>query len=277
MTKINRTQLLLIIGAAVLFVLLYFAPKKSEHPAKEAMASSSKKTTETIESFMKSATEMLSPELKQMNDAFLKNISGSEKNKWLDSLVKFWDKAKRPDLASFYTEKKAASINKAEDWFKAGERYYYSLRFIKDEEEVPVLYGSSMRCYENGLKLDPNNTDGKIMLAACYVEGSQDPMKGVTMLREIEKTDSNNVKLQLNFAFFSVKSQQWDKAIKRFEKVLKIDPNNIEVYLHLADAYEQQGNKSKTIEMLEKYVANSNDLTSQQEIKKYIQQLKTSN
>jgi len=100
-------------------------------------------------------------------------------------------------------------------------------------------------------------------------------MKGITMLREIEKTDSNNVKLQMNFALFSVRSQQWDKAITRFNKVLKIDSTYIEAYLHLADAYEQQGNKPKTIDMLEKYVANTNDVTSRQEVKKYIQQLKS--
>jgi len=55
------------------------------------------------------------------------------------------------------------------------------------------------------------------------------------------------VKLQLTFAFFSVKSQQWDKAIRRFNNVLKIDPLYIEAYLHLADAYEQQGQKEKQL------------------------------
>ena len=273
----GKTQLLLIAGAVVLFVLLYFAPKKSEHPAKDENSIVKIKTSETIESFVKTAAGVLDKDLKQSHDAFLKNAQANEKNRWFDSLVKFWDKIKRPDVASYYLEKKASLNNKAADWFKAGERYYYSLRFVKDPNEVPVIYLSTMRCYENGLKLDPNNTDGKIMLASCYVEGTQDPMKGITLLKEIEKTDSNNVKLQLNFAFFSVKSQQWDKAIKRFEKVLQIDPKNIEVYLHLADAYEQQGNKTKTIEMLEKYVANSNDVTSQQTIKKYIDQLKKTN
>jgi tetratricopeptide (TPR) repeat protein len=95
------------------------------------------------------------------------------------------------------------------------------------------------------------------------------------MLREIEKTDSNNVTLQLNFAFFSVKSQQWDKAIKRFEKVLQVDSTYIEAYLHLADAYEQSGQKNKTIEMLEKYKSKTDDAMSRQEIDKYIQQLKS--
>ena len=99
-------------------------------------------------------------------------------------------------------------------------------------------------------------------------------MKGITLLREVEKTDSNNVKLQMSFAFFSVKSQQWDKAIKRFQKVLQIDPLFIEAYLHLADAYEQKGDKSKTIEMLEKYASITEDAMAKQEVLKYIDQLK---
>ena len=112
------------------------------------------------------------------------------------------------------------------------------------------------------------------MLASCFVEGSTDPMQGISMMREIERTDSNNVKLQLSFAFFSVKSGQLDKAITRFNKVLQVDSNYIEAYLHLADAYEQLDNKGKTIEMLQKYSAKTADVTAKVEINKYIDQLK---
>ncbi|MGZ3931851.1 MAG: hypothetical protein ACXVP0_10875, partial [Bacteroidia bacterium] len=210
MTRVKQTQLLLLVIAAGLFVLLYIAPKQPEHvPKKEGMPNAAAKAPETIESFVKTAAGVLSPEMKQQHDLLVKQAAGTEKARWLDSLVGFWDKAKRPDVASFYFEKKSVIENKAAIWFKAGDRYYYSLRFIKDPEEAASLYQSAERCYEAGLKLEPGNLDGKIMLAACFVEGSQDPMKGISMLREIEKTDSNNVKLQLNFALFSVKSQQW--------------------------------------------------------------------
>jgi cytochrome c-type biogenesis protein CcmH/NrfG len=131
-----------------------------------------------------------------------------------------------------------------------------------------------MRCFSKGLKLKPNDVDARIMLASCFVEGSQDPMQGITMLREVEKTDSNNVKLQLSFAFFSVKSGQLDKAIARFNKVLKVDSNYIEAYLHLADAYERQGKIPETISALEKYSEKTTDVTAKVEIEKYIQQLK---
>ena len=78
----------------------------------------------------------------------------------------------------------------------------------------------------------------------------------------------------MTFAFFSVKSQQWDRAIKRFNRVLEIDPLYIEAYLHLADAYEQQGQKNKTIEMLEKYASVTDDAMAKIEVQKYIEQLK---
>jgi tetratricopeptide (TPR) repeat protein len=93
------------------------------------------------------------------------------------------------------------------------------------------------------------------------------------MLREIEKTDSNNVNLQLNFAFFSEKSGQWDRAIARFNKVLKIQPDFIEAYLHLADAYQQKGDKANAIESLKKYVALVDDVTIKTEVQDYINKL----
>lgn len=278
MTSVKRTQLVLLAVAAVLSVLLYIAPKQPQHaPVKEAALPGKARAAESIESFVKTAVAVLAPAQKQQHDRFLKNAAGAGKTQWLDSLTAFWDQLKRPDIASFYVEKKAADQNKAAEWFKAGDRYYYSLRFVKDNNEMPTLYQNAMHCYENGLKLEPGNTDARIMLAACYVEGTQDPMKGIGMLKEVEKTDSNNVKLQMNFAMFSVRSQQWDKAIARFNKVLAIDPTYIEAWLHLADAYEQRGDKNKTIEMLEKYVAATNDPTSKQEVKRYIQQLKNTN
>jgi tetratricopeptide (TPR) repeat protein len=106
------------------------------------------------------------------------------------------------------------------------------------------------------------------------VEGTSDPMKGITLLREIEKTDSNNVDLQLAFAAFSSKSGQMDKAIIRFEKVLKLKPDYLEAYLYLADAYEKKGDKQKAIIALESYSSLIEDEGVKKEIKKYINQLK---
>jgi tetratricopeptide (TPR) repeat protein len=270
--SVKKTHLVLIISAIVLFVLLFIAPKIApkhsdgdghDHSAENKAVS----INATLDVYLNLALNSLDPEKKKQIDKFIAA-------KQLDSVVVFWDKLKRPDLAAFYTEELAKKENKVANWLKAGNRYYYAIQFIQDKTAIPVLYQSASRCFAKGLELEPNNVDAKIMLASCYVEGSEDPMEGIKRLKEIEKTDSNNVKLQLTFAFFSVKSGQLDKAITRFNNVIKIDSNYIEAYLHLADAYEQKNNTEKTIEMLEKYSAKTTDVTARIEIEKYIQQLK---
>lgn len=271
-----KTQIGLIITAVVLFVLLFLAPKTySGKPEQANDAVSKTATTASIETFIAMASKVLKPEDKIAYDALLANADNSKSDSAFIPVVQFWDKQKRPDFAAYFVEKTAERKQTSEAYTKAGDRYYYSVRFTKDENEIPALYQSAKRCYEKAISKDADNADAKIQLAACFVEEGQDPMKGITMLKEVEKTDSNNVKLQLTFAFFSVKSQQWDKAIKRFEKALAIDPLYIEAYLHLADAYEQQGQTSKTIEMLEKYASVTDDAMAKKEVLKYIEQLKS--
>lgn len=275
MTNTRKTQIGLIAIAVVLFVLLFLAPtKKSADVAEKIDVKPSTESSANIESFILIAEKALSVNLKHTYDSLINAANASKVDTAYLTVSDFWDQQKRPDFAAFYVEKSANKQQTSEAFAKAGDRYYYSIRFVKNNEEVPVLYESATRCYQKAIDKNPKNIDAKIQLAACFVEGSQDPMKGVTLLREIEKTDSNNVKLQLSFAFFSVKSQQWDKAIKRFNKVLEIDPLFIEAYLHLADAYEQQGDKNKTIEMLEKYAKLTDDAMAKKEILKYIDQLK---
>lgn len=276
MKPANKIQIGILAAAIVLFVLLYFANKKPVTKA-EDVVSQAGQTTEKIDLgvFIKSKTAALSDSLKKKFSELEGAIAkASDKGAALDSMTRFWDKQMMPDIASTYVEKKAELEKKSTAWFTAGERYYYAVRFVKDGAEVSALYQKAIYCYSKGLELEPGNTEATIRLAACYVEGTADPMKGIGMLKEVEKKDSNNVNLQLNFAMFSAKSGQWDKAIARFEKVLKIKPDYLEAYLYLADAYEKSGNTEKTIEALQKYVDRVPDKDEKREISKYIEKLK---
>ncbi|MDX2174104.1 MAG: tetratricopeptide repeat protein [Bacteroidota bacterium] len=267
----KKTQVLLVLGALVLFVLLFIAPKMAPKSAEDVKSTNKQQSAinlnATIEVYVNIALKNLEPPKKQSFDKLL-----ALKN--YDSTIVFWDKQKRPDIASYYTEELAKKTNTSDNWLKAGNRYYYAVQFLQDQTEIPVLYQCAMRCFQKCLQTQPNNVDAKIMLGSCYVEGTDNPMEGITILKQVEKTDSNNVKLQSAFASFSVKSGQVDKAIYRYNKILQLDTANIEVYLYLADIYEQQNNTQKTIEVLEKYAAKTNDVTARLEITKYIQQLK---
>ena len=276
MTITRKTQIGLVITTLVLFVLLFLAPKThSDKNSESKEMISTNQNSGSVKSFLEIAVSSLKPDEKSAYELLEKAANQSKIDTSFISVVHYWDEHKRPDLASFFVEKIADRVKNSDGYFKAGNRYYYSIKFVKNNSEIDVLYQSASRCYKKSIDLNPKNIEAKIQLAACYVEDGKDPMKGITLLKELEKTDSTNVKLQLTFAFFSVKSGQIDKAIKRFNKVLEIDPLFIEAYLHLADSYEQQGDKNKTIEMLTKYASLTQDAMAKQEVLKYIEQLKS--
>ena len=263
----KKTQFLLIAGALVLSVLLFMAPRIVPPSPESSNAGNDAQPSATIDVYAQMALKNADPSQKRILDEMMRV-------KQFDSISMFWDRVRRPDLAAYFMEEKAELTGTPSAWFDAGKRYYYSVQFCQDKTEIPALYQCAMRCLAKSLEKEPANTEAKILLASCYVEGTAEPMKGITRLKEIEKTDSNNVQLQLSFAFFSLKSGQTDKAVQRFKKVLAIDSNYIAAYLHLADAYEQQGNTAETISMLEKYASRTSDVTAKIEIGKYIDQLK---
>lgn len=272
----NKKQIAVISGSVILIVLLIFAntrPPVSEN--KKEMSGHAGTTDNTsISSLVENAKNALNAGQKLTFEKLEEGLKSSPDKKLVfEKIINQWDSLRQPAIAAYYMEQEAIAMGTEKNWNEAGNRYYMATRFAKDNEK-PMLYNKAIECFEKTVELNPKNVEAKISLGACYVEGSSNPMKGVGMLREIEKTDSNNVNLQLNFGFFSEKSGQWDKAISRFNKVLKIKPDYIEAYLHLADAYEQKGDKTKAIESLEKYITLVDDATVKTEVQNYINKLK---
>lgn len=71
---------------------------------------------------------------------------------------------------------------------------------------------------------DPDSL--KLQQAVELVNG-ENPMAGITLLREMVAEDSTNVDAHYYLGLFSVKSGQLDKAIDRFERVLALRPDDI--------------------------------------------------
>lgn len=272
----NKVQISVLLGSVALIVLLLFAdtrlPEKENEP--ENIAGSLNSQQVDIAYYVDSLEKKLDADKQETIVRLTKELETSEnKQEVFNKIANEWNKVRQPILAAYYVEQAAKESSKALDWKKAGEYYYTATRFVRPEEH-PMLFAKAISSFEKVLEIEPENVDAKIKLASCYVEGSAMPMKGIGMLREIEKTDSNNVNLQLSFAFFSEKSGQWDKAIERFEKVLKLQPDFTEAYLHIADAYDRKGEKDKVIESLEKYISLIDDEAIKEEVRNYINKLK---
>ncbi|MEO6904153.1 MAG: tetratricopeptide repeat protein [Bacteroidia bacterium] len=275
--SVTKKQLIVFAGSIIVIVLLLIANTKIPEKKEESKLSDHANTkVQSIDVLVENAKKALNGAQKSFIERLeLRIDTAQDKRTVYESIVNQWDSLKQPIPAAYYSEKAAIASSTEKHWEEAAARYYAATRFATDADKQQ-LFHKAMECYEKVLELNPNNVEAKISLASCYVEGSQEPMKGITMLREIEKTDSNNVNLQLSFAFFSEKSGQWDKAIARFHKVLTINPNFIEAHLHLADAYQQKGDKENAIKSLESYLKLVDDVTIKTEIQDYINKLKNS-
>lgn len=273
--KLNKTQIAVVSGALVLIVLLLLANTKLLPKEEAPVAEHEHSETADFTKIVQSAIDALGASEKKAVQSLDEAIKTSpDKKLAFENMINMWDSLRNPSVAAYYMELASQASPTEVNWLEAANRYYAATRFV-EETNRPLLYNKAIESYNHVLEMNPKNIDAKISLAACYVEGSPDPMKGIGMLREIEKTDSTNVNLQLNFAFFSERSGQWEKAIARFEKVLKFQPDYIEAYLHLADAYIQMGDKTKAIESLKKYVALVDDVTIKTEVQDYINKLTT--
>jgi tetratricopeptide (TPR) repeat protein len=277
MKSVTKKQIAVLAGSLIVVVLLLVANTKLPDNKEDVKTSEhAGPMTAGMVSFVDNAMKALPANQKAaIQKLQAATETAADKKMAYERLITAWDSLHQPVVAAYYMEKAALASPIEKNWTAAGNRYYMAVRFVGDAERQ-LLYSKAIVCFEKALELNPSAVETKISLASCYVEGSSEPMKGIAMLREVEKVDSNNVNLQLNFAFFSEKSGQWDRAIKRFEKVLKIQPDFIEAYLHLADAYKQKGDKENAIKSLEKYLTLVDDVTIKTEVQNYINQLKNS-
>lgn len=190
----------------------------------------------------------------------------------LDTLIQMLRAKKQWVLSVYFEEIKYQQSAADTVWYYLGKNYYDALGFISEASEAEPLISSAVRCFKKATLLNDKNTNAQIMLASCYVQ-SKSPMLGVQMLKELEKKDSNNVLLQMQLAEFSLRSNQLDKAIQRYQKVLRLDSTKTEVYAYLSDIYLQKQDTLQSIQFLRKFAATISDTALRSSIKHYIHSL----
>lgn len=191
-----------------------------------------------------------------------------------DELAVEYTKLDKPLAVAYYMVKQAYRLNSVSAFIKAGDYNAQLLQTAPDEKAHNYLMHNVVDCYEKAVDLDSNIIENKLRLASAYIEGSQNPMQGIGILRNIVAKDSNNVDAQLMLARFGIVSGQFDKAIVRLEKVLYLQPQNTEALVLMAQAYENSGNIPGAIEMLEKLKKNVKEPGVIKEIDAKIAELK---
>ena len=109
--------------------------------------------------------------------------------------------------------------------------------------------------------------DKEVEEALTIINGGGAPMKGIQKLRDVLAADSNHVGAIRQLGFLSMRTNQFEKAIKRFERLLEINPEESQAYFLLGEAYEGLGDKKNAIKAFESFVS----LTKNEEAKKAVE------
>lgn len=268
-----------IIGASIaLVVVIYFLPKGSE------IGTSAKPEDEPVpstgsfseEAYLKKAKTRLAWNLSTKADSLEGLLSKSVKDSTiLDSLVAIWDAAQSPGVAAGYSQMKASQTGREKDWINAAYRYFDATKATTDSAESAWFVSKAMEAYQKVLEINPKNLDAKTDLGILYAEASPQPMKGITLLREVVTENPLHENAQLNLGFLSMKSGQYDKAIDRFNQVLKINAARIDMHVYLGEAYLQQGDKENAVRNFEIFKNLSNDQEMNQQIDNYIKEIRS--
>jgi cytochrome c-type biogenesis protein CcmH/NrfG len=127
------------------------------------------------------------------------------------------------------------------------------------------------------LEILPGDINTRIKMAEIYVQGTQEPMKGIGILRSIVDSLPDNVPALIALGRMSLQSGQFDKARERLEKVLQLEPQNTEAMYFLAVTEAESGNTEKAVQLLQlckQLVANPE---FDKEIDTFIKDLKNKN
>jgi tetratricopeptide (TPR) repeat protein len=278
MQSIKKSQWLILLAIIIIMTALLTLDLKPPGTGNGMMAGAAENKSATADISMdtematakKSFADNTNKMILQLENE-LSELSGNEKELKIKELAEVYANNNQFTVAALYYL--SGSADDANEYILAAEAFRKAYKNNSDSSKIPVLIEKATTCFQSALEKDPSNLDAKSGLGSCIVDAGQNPMQGIQLLLAVVKVDSLNLNANLNLGLFSMKSGQFDKAIKRFETVAKLKPS-AEIYGMLADAYEQTGNNEAAIAALKKAKAYIIDKDILVNIDNYIKNLK---
>lgn len=275
---LNTKQIVVIVLVVVLMAGLLAQPIKGLVDKEQGNTEANAEQPSSMYT-MKSASELakqginssLSQDISAI-EAQAEKADGEEKIALLEQLVTKWDDVAKPIPQGFIYQELAKLSPKFEYFLKAGDAFRAGYTNQQDTAMAAELNKFAIAAYEKAVELNANSLPAKTGLGAALVTGSNNPMAGIALLREVVTAEPKNVEANKTLGLFSIRSQQFDKAIERFKTVVEVEPD-AESYFYLATSYENIGLKNEAIAAYQKSKELAADPTLSQYIDRQIEAL----
>ena len=276
---LNTKQIVVIVVVVVLIGALMAQPIKGLVDKQEQNTTAAADETTSSLYTLKSVSELakqglnvsLSQEITAL-EAEVEKATGEEKVSLLQNLANKWEDVAKSIPQGFIYKELAESTSKLDYWIKSGDAFRTGYTNQQDTALASALNKMAIESYQKAVDLDANNLAAKTGLGASLVTGSNNPMAGIALLREVVQVEPKNLDANKTLGLFSMQSGQFDKAIDRFKTVIEIKAD-AESYFYLATAYEKIGQKSEAIAAYTKSKEMAADPTLSQYIDRQIEAL----
>lgn len=264
----KSTHYIAIAVALAIAGLLYFggntvAPKK-EKPASGPMAQGGTAGERqaagldipepaSFDSLLIAAKKKLSPaaqaDINRQENTITRGDVKEQKILAYETLGKLWQQNKNRAIAAYYFAESGKLENSQKKLNFAAHLLSEELHEERDPHVRQWMAGVAIGCLQQAIALNPTSDTTRIDLAAIYIEGTGETMKGIEQLLTIVRQDSTNIPANIILGKMAVESGQLDKAILRGQTILRVDKDNIEAHMFLAEAYKRKGDVVKAKEL----------------------------
>lgn len=248
----TKLQIGVIAGAVglVLLLLLGFSIKP---PEQKAIEQSRALTAESTDAglLIKEAKAELSPEksgvILGLEQMLAEAKTDSVRIQVLQQLAGEWFRNERPDISGFFAEELANLAETEEAWSITGTTYSLCVQRVKDQKIRDFCTGRAIKALENAISLHPAEVRHRVNLALVYTDNppSDNPMKGILMLRELNEQHPDNALILKNLGRLAIKTGQFARAQERLERALMLAPQDKDIICLLAETYKGLGDVAK--------------------------------
>lgn len=252
----TKLQLVVVGAAIVLFVVLYFGfdtTPRDMQALEKTRALSVEQTT--LDVLLQEGKTALAPG--QLNSVLAleqqleEAPDDSVRTSLLKELSSRWFSLGHPAIAGAYAERVAILENSENSWAIAGTTFTICVQRSQEEKIRNYCTDKAVESFENAISIDPADIAHRVNLALLYTENppAENPMKGITMLLELNRENPENVLVLNSLGRLAIKTGQYERAVERLEKAKGLEPGNANTSCLLARAYEGLGN----MEMAQQY------------------------